>query len=305
MKEEALLLGQSKSLVGIVARPPANGTYRRSPAVLILNAGIVHRVGPNRLYVKMARDLAANGLVTLRFDFSGIGDSGVRTDTLPFPESAVRETQEAMDYLAVEMGIERFVLMGICSGATTSFATACRDPRVVGAVLINARSHLHDTANERLDSHLRQRALARHYWRIALSSSFSRKNVARALTGKADYRRIVPAMFAPLRWSLFARRRDVAPGTNTLAAELDRLNGRGVRLLHVYSEGDEGLDYIHVILGDRLRNWHARGLLQIEIIPGANHTFSLLWSQEHLLDIIRRWIQGAAQEGIPPYELVP
>jgi pimeloyl-ACP methyl ester carboxylesterase len=305
MKEEALLLGESRSLVGIVTSPSADSAWNGSPAVLILNAGIVHRVGPNRLYVKMARDLAARGFVALRFDFSGIGDSGVRADSLPFPESAIRETQEAMDYLAAATGIQRFVLMGICSGGTISFRTACRDPRVIGAVLINARGHLHEAADYGLSSYLRRRTLARHYWRITFLSSFSLKNVTRVLTGKVNYWRVLPSMLGPLPSRLFSRRRGVSPGPDALAAELNRLRARGVRLLHIYSEGDEGLDYVHVLLGGKLRQWCERGLLEVEVIPGANHTFSLLWNQEYLLDVIRRWMQGLAREGVARHGPLP
>jgi hypothetical protein len=72
MNEEAVLIGGS--LVGILSRPPA-GVDPAMPGVLLLNAGRIHRVGPNRLYVAIARRLAAMGFAVCRFDLSGIGDS--------------------------------------------------------------------------------------------------------------------------------------------------------------------------------------------------------------------------------------
>ena len=59
MTEEAVLFGTTQSLVGILSQPPREEAPRGLPAVILLNAGIVHRVGPNRLYVRMARELAA------------------------------------------------------------------------------------------------------------------------------------------------------------------------------------------------------------------------------------------------------
>jgi len=296
MRDEALLFGKTKSLVGIVTHPPETKRGNNLPAILLLNSGLVHRVGLNRLHVNMARALAAMGFVVLRFDFSGIGDSKVRDDHLPFFKSVVSETQEAMDYLSVARGSERFVLMGICSGAKISFKTACCDSRVVGAVLINAQNHLHDDTNDELSSFIRNRTLTRHYWRLAFSNSFGTKNLLKAITGKVDYLSVLREMIGfPIR-ILFRRKRKEASYATNAAADLRLLNERGVRLLHVYSEGDEGLDYLHVILGNEMLELSAHGLLRVEIVQGANHTFTLLWSQEHMLKIVCNWVQVILQD---------
>lgn len=290
MREEALRFGRTKSLIGVLTPPPEAEDGKDLPAILLLNAGLIHHVGPNRLYVNLARALAAMGFAVLRFDLSGIGDSKVREDHLPFAESAVNETQEAMDHLSEARGHQRFILMGICSGARISFRTACSDPRVVGAVLINLRQHMHGT-DEELDAHLRNRTLMRHYRRIAFSSSFSAKNWVKAITGRVDYWSVLKEVISfPLR-SLPGRKGKASSYANQIAADFRLLDERGVRVLHVYSEGDEGLDYLHVILGDKMKELSACGLLRIEIVKGANHTFTLLWSQEHLLETICRWAQ--------------
>src|SRR6266699_5140047 len=137
MREEAVLFGEVKSLMGILTDPPMRNGNHAKPAVILLNPGIVHRVAPGRIYVRMARALAAMGFVVLRFDFSGIGDSAVRYDHLPFDKSAVRETQDAMHFLQAKKGIERFILLGGCSGARVALQTACCDQRVIGTLLIN------------------------------------------------------------------------------------------------------------------------------------------------------------------------
>src|SRR5438045_1954876 len=96
MREEAVLFGEFRSLVGIVTEPTTQHPHLARQAVILLNPGIVHRVGPGRIYVKIARALAKMGFVILRFDLSGIGDSAVRHDNLRFEKSAGRETHEAM-----------------------------------------------------------------------------------------------------------------------------------------------------------------------------------------------------------------
>ena len=64
MKEEAQLFGKTNSLVGIITDPEPTEQGENRPGILLLNAGKVHRAGPNRLYVKMARQFAEMGFRT-------------------------------------------------------------------------------------------------------------------------------------------------------------------------------------------------------------------------------------------------
>src|SRR5262245_17124568 len=121
MKEEILQFGKTQSLVGIITEPTEVKSDSPRPGIILLNAGLIHRIGPSRLYVKIARVLTGIGFTVLRFDFSGTGDSRVREDNLPFEQSAVDEVREAMNSLKETRGIEQFLLIGHCSGAGFSF----------------------------------------------------------------------------------------------------------------------------------------------------------------------------------------
>jgi pimeloyl-ACP methyl ester carboxylesterase len=283
MTEQAVLFGATGSLVGIVTEP--SGAERRPdlPAFVFLNAGVTHRVGPNRLSVRLARELAADGFTSLRFDYSGLGDSAARTDNLTADKSVVLETREAMDHLQQAHGIDRFILLGICSGAANSYVTAQADPRVVGAVLINGQAHLHgpDLA---LTDHLRARTLSHHGWRIALRSSYRSKNWRKVLAGQLNPLRILRMLFSGARTQQELALPDVL-------SELRVLTGRGVRVFHLYCEGDEGLDYFHVVLGDAVREVATDDNSRFEIVAGSNHMFTLQWSQDRLAELVRAWAQ--------------
>lgn len=278
MRESVSVFGKSGSLVGIVADPPEPGTRADLPAVIVLNAGIIHRVGPHRLHVKIARTLAPLGFVVLRFDFSGIGDSPARSDHLPFEESAVSEAQEAMDHLSATRGCSRFVLVGISSGAVVSYRAACRDRRVAGAILINPQTYGED---------LRTYAKARRYWKTAFTDP---RRWARALTGRARYR----VVGERLR-SLLATRRSARSVADRIAADLRSLVDRGVDLRLVFSQRDLGRDCLDVILGGDVRELGARGRLRVETIEDADHTCTALGSQQALLDLVRRAVEAMAR----------
>src|SRR5208337_1020254 len=80
-------------LVGIVTQPVDYEPEDR-PVFVILNTGIIHRVGHHRMYVSLARALARLGYQVLRFDLSGIGDSESREDGLSLLDGALADVRE-------------------------------------------------------------------------------------------------------------------------------------------------------------------------------------------------------------------
>ncbi len=327
MKEEAVVFSGGGCVTGIVTEAaPTSGaradlvgeTEQKQgaapalgrPAFLFLNAGITHHVGPNELYVKLARALAKQGFPSLRFDYSGIGDSGRRADAMPAVQSVAMETREAMELLARTRGVTSFVPIGICSGAINAFVAAQSDPRVVGAVLINAQMHLHGM-DPALSEQLHARAMARHSWRIALKSSFRSKNWKKALGGQLSPGRILSMMVGgPVRAlkARFGSGSDAAQASTNSSEEapdavqlLEGLTGRGVHLYHLYCEGDEGLDYFHTVLGKGLERVRRMERSSYEVIPGANHVFTLQWTQAELLKRVCAWAGKLPSNGqLPP-----
>jgi pimeloyl-ACP methyl ester carboxylesterase len=291
LKEEAVRFGSSDALVGVVTDPARDPCLSPPLGVLFLNSGLTHHVGPNRLYVTLARELASLGLTAFRFDYSGIGDSEARRDGVPPEQGLLEETREAMAHLTASRGIERFILLGICSGAAVAYLAARTDSRVKAAALINAQGHLHGTDPRAFDE-IHVRAATRHSWRMALFSSFRGKNWRKALKGRLN----VPAAIAGLIGNPI-RRLLTRPESNNTAVEFDPIadirsvTSRGVRLLHLYSEGDEGLDYFHVVTGGDLNAIDSLQHARVEIIDGANHMFTLRWSQERLVGIVCSWIR--------------
>ncbi|HIF42509.1 MAG TPA: alpha/beta fold hydrolase [Planctomycetes bacterium] len=293
MIERAVQIDSGGGLVGITTQP-ADGVEQSLPTFVFLNAGLTHRVGPSRLHVRMARALAELGFSSLRLDWSGLGDSGARQDNVPVGESIIAETRAAMDFLTRTTGAREFILIGICSGATVSFLTAQQDERAVGVALINAQSHLHGASAE-LGEALRVRTMTRHSYRIALRSSFRRKNWRKALGGRISIGGVLQSMFlAPIRAVLGGGKGAALPAFDPVA-EARTLTERGVRVLHLYSEGDEGWDYFQEVLGSKGAERLAEIGAETEVILGANHVFTLLWTQDRLATAVCDWARSFAK----------
>lgn len=110
-----------------------SGRVERHRALLVwLNAGFLPHVGPFRLHVELARQLATQGWASARFDAPGIGDSLAASSSSP-----VRALREDLDALQAATGCSEFVIGGICSAADLAWATAQVDPRVRGIVMLD------------------------------------------------------------------------------------------------------------------------------------------------------------------------
>ena len=137
VSEHAIVFGRQKSLVGIVTSTVPSTAQDSRPAMVILNTGIIHRVGHNRMYVALSRTLADAGYTVLRFDLSGIGDSDPRAEGLTPLETSLTDIREALEWLESVRGASRFILIGLCSGADHALIYGHADSRVVGLVLID------------------------------------------------------------------------------------------------------------------------------------------------------------------------
>lgn len=131
MNERLYQLTTPIHLNGILSLPRHRDPTK--PALIILNSGLVHRVGACRMSVKFARKIADLGFLVLRFDLSNLGDSPARHDYQGDDDSRTcEEIQLMMDRLETDFGVKRFVFYGLCSGAQNSFKAAVGDSRIEG-----------------------------------------------------------------------------------------------------------------------------------------------------------------------------
>jgi hypothetical protein len=271
----------SPYLVGIFTEGQSIDT--QAPAIVFLNAGLLPRTGPNRLYVRLARENARLGFSAFRFDQGGIGDSHPRTDGLSLRDAAVRDAQEALDFLAAARGVSSFILVGLCSGADLAFRVSTIDRRVVGAVFIDGLPYR--TIRSRINHQLLRvhRRFANGGWRKLLSSSGPILRNLNYLTGFIKGSRVAARNQSGR--STWPNGRDVPPLAEAEAG-LRRMAARGVKILTIYTEG-RGYNYRKQFA--HLFPRVPKDAVQVEYFEGADHLFSLTANQDRLVAVVNRW----------------
>jgi len=209
MQERAFRFGRAQHMIGIAGVPeqPAE-----TPGVIVLNAGLVHRIGPFRLHVELARRLNACGYPTLRFDLSTVGDSAASEESQTREQQVCADVDDAMTLLGEQAGCTRFVVIGLCSGAQNAHTVACVDPKIAGAVFLDG--YAYRTFGYKLRRYL-PKLLDPASWRRALTH---RQRSVEVAAGEAVFS-VAPLPIAVVRQDL----------TGMLA--------RGLKLCLIYSGG--------------------------------------------------------------------
>ena len=296
VRERIVHFGPQQGLSGILST--SRGARDDVPHVVIVNAGIIHRVGPSRLHVDVARALVPMGYSVLRFDLAGLGDSQAAADgALSLDDSAVRDLSAAFDYLAASRHAKQFLVFGLCSGAEHAALIAAGEPRVVGVMLVDPPMvrtprglALHIMQRLLRWSTLRALLTLRHgIYRQALNSVFgSAPSPNTEVNGQ-------PAESAAAL-TRRARSAAVADATETLQRLLDR----GVQFMMVFTGNHDGVYNYRNQLFDLLPRVDFRDQLRLEYMPETDHSVSDVAGREQLLAALREWMQQRFTPATPP-----
>jgi alpha-beta hydrolase superfamily lysophospholipase len=130
---------------GVLAEPAAADAAPAPMTLVLLNAGSVRRVGPNRMWVELARRWAARGVPSVRLDLAGIGeaDGPESMDGVVaayFEPVFVPQVRAVLDELEAGAPGTRFGALGLCSGAYWAVQAAAADRRIPHIYLLNIRA---------------------------------------------------------------------------------------------------------------------------------------------------------------------
>jgi alpha/beta superfamily hydrolase len=282
--EAPMQIAGRTSLFGVVTTPRA---AKAQHAVLMLNAGAVHHVGPNRLYVALARRLATAGVASLRMDIAGIGDSRAANgigENVVYPPTAVDDVLAAVT--ALRNQFQSVSVVGLCAGAYHGFKAAFAGAAVQRAVIINPLTYFWAEGMS-LDIELpdaRVVEAAKEYQASMLSLAKWRK----LLRGDVNVRKVAQIIGKRLAQRGQHAARDVARRVGVrlgddLGFEIASTTQRGVTLHFVFAKSDPGLAMLREQGGAVVPQLVRSGAISIDVIDGPDHTFTACWTHDVLL----------------------
>ena len=281
--ERAVHFGEEGRLFGILSLP--SRVARRHSGILLVNSGVVYRVGPNRMYVSLAREWAALGYTVLRMDIGGVGDSPAlqgNGENRPYSTHAVADVEAGIAALR-RAGVERVVVGGLCSGAHTTFHAGLSLDGIAGVMLMNPivfywkpTDSLDINAWRIYGESRRYKQSARSWrsWMKLLQGRVNLLNIASIGWGRAS--EVVRAKLASIRRAGAA---EDATSENP-PRDLARIMARGTEVLLIFSDGDPGHDFLTLHYSRELVRLKRRPGFDFRVIEDADHTFTTLDARE-------------------------
>jgi alpha-beta hydrolase superfamily lysophospholipase len=292
--ESAERVDEAGRLFGILSTPSSPPATRRG--LLLLNAGAIHHIGPNRLYVSLARRWAALGHAVLRLDVAGIGDSlpsPGRPENVVYTDDASDDVRQALAFLRRQPGVTEVHALGLCSGGYNAFKAAVAGVPLDGVLLINPLTFFYKSEIPLAAAEDKAAFEATRYLRRVRDLEAWRK----MLRGGIDVRMAGRTLARFVRDRLRGRAHELARRAglkigDDLAGELTTIVDKRIRLRFVFSAGDPGIGLLRTHGGPTVEKLRRDGALSIEIIEGPDHTFTPLWSHPVLTSTLAAYFDG-------------
>ncbi len=275
--EKPLHFGPSGRLFGMLCQPKE--ADHSSLVVIIGNAGAASHHGVNRFHVTLARCLAAVRIASLRFDFSGLGESlpkEIDEVNHVYETDRVSDIKAAIDIME-NIGYRQFAVGGLCSGAFHAWRAVLQDNRIEILFLLNPA-----VFSWRKGQPFTQLInISNRSTRFYISTMRSRRGWKRLFRGELNVVRALRTL------SSHAGRRLVALGSQAIAAlglsieedfpdrSMRRLARRGVRTLVAVGIDDGGLDIVQSHFGKKGHRLTQLPGCSVVLLPSIDHTLTL------------------------------
>ena len=275
MNEKIIKFGKQNSLFGIITEPEPSQNFACRPCIIILNSGLIHRIGPYRMSTELARKLSLAGFIVFRFDLPGVGDNISKDSKLTYQQRILQDISSAMDAITKNYDVKRFVALGNCTGAINSHYIACADDRICGAVLMDA--YFFATFK---------------YWLIRIKEKSIKSFRILSLRFTQPKGNIQTQQENNEARELYQEGIDYckAPTKTEIRDDLKILMTKDVKMLYIFTGGHMYL-YNHVQQHrSAFRSVNFKANMEVCFLDKMDHIYTLLRDRRYLMDIIVSWM---------------
>lgn len=260
---------------------------RADKAVLFLHGWGGLRSGPHDLLTFAARQLGQHGISSLRFDFTGRGESDghyAQTDLDDMADDALA----AARLLRERTGARSVFVVGICSGGNIAIGILDRMRETAGLFLISVYPFSDG------DSFGRSAKRSFFYLKEYAHKLFRAETWRKAIRGAIDFRQILTILLGNKKKQprkLAVEKKDNGHASHSPLWNLTQWR-RPVRMVY----GDADTDFQASLAYYRTFAEKQGAPLQFSIYPGANHNFYSVPWKKRLVDELLQFIKGEQDE---------
>jgi len=290
--ENIISYGPDNKRFAILTEPQIK-PHPQHPIIILSNSGANHRVGPNRLYVLLARELSRKGFRCLRIDVNGLGDSVISdsdNENIVYISNSSDEIRMAMQSFGDDYLERKYIVMGLCSGSYFSFNAALdlKDVNIVKCILINPLTFYWEKGMSLELSPTKNFS----HWNWYMSAIRNPASWIKMLKGKIAFAALTKTVLNRIKIVISSRISSIAEDNklNDNITNGNKLNGNTCKhnlagclkdiiynkthLYFVLARKDPGYDILMMGAGKVVKKLIRRGEINIDFIENADHTFS-------------------------------
>ncbi len=285
--EQPVQFGEGGRLFGVFCGPDDREAVS---SVLLLGAAYDRHAGWGRLSVQMARALAREGVMSLRFDAANIADSPPvenAPDQVLYDAVQNDDVAAALGFLG-SRGKGPLIAAGRCSGAYLAFNGALADDRIGAVVAVNPVV-FHWRKGRSVDEalHKRPRSFGEYSQRFRQGATFKR-----LISGDVDVAsaglNILKATMKRLSTKTARLFRRGSEEGRAIFGAFDRLKAKNTTVHLLYSDNDDGLEHFQYYFDANGEGLAAYRNVSLTIIPDADHNLSTPEAKTIYIETVKR-----------------
>jgi pimeloyl-ACP methyl ester carboxylesterase len=264
-------------------------------AAVVLATGGWHSTSAdrNRWFVRIARELAGQGVASFRFDYHGVGESSGTIGRFDLDDPFLDDLSGALSFLRAK-GFRKFILAGLCFGGRTALEVAARREDVDGLVLMSVPITSKTRGVPRvagLAHRLSWREIARRGLRVGVIRGFADPKMRRAYikAARARLRTPPPSSNSGVGITVDQRVWDALSALITMR----------VPILMMYGvDEDAYLDYVHLVERPDSDLNEVADQLQLHLTTSPLLGFSRLSIQDEASAAVLAWCRRLLSQSV-------
>ncbi|TCL72953.1 alpha/beta fold hydrolase [Rhizobium sp. BK251] len=287
--ETPLRFGKANRLFGVLCEPAGP---RRGATVILLTTAYDRHAGWGRSSVLIARQLALEGIASLRFDNANVADSPpnpAAPDQVLYASEQNGEITEAFDLLEAR-NLLPAMLVGRCSGGYLAFQGSVMDPRTNGLVAVNPYVfHWDETRSVEDSLRAAPRSLETYGQKFLQLETLKRlwRGTIDAKTAARNIVKVAVRRFARLRRPFLDTFAFLSKERSAIMGSFQLLAARKVRVSLIYSAHDVGLEQFSLHFGPEGAGLRRFSNTRFTLVPDADHNLTQAHAQAIYLNEVR------------------
>lgn len=241
--------------------------------IVFVHAADGNRLGPHRMFVELAERVSNLGIISLRFDLRGCGDSEGKAAGNQI-EPDIEDLLCAIEFFVSKYSLKKIFLFGISKGARVSFTSLTEhNVPVAGAVLLSTPFPSPKAAARLFSSRVKE-----YFYKFKNPDSLKK-----FLTGKANFKQIIKT----LTFALGSGRRYRRDNDTKFATRCP--------LLFIYGQKDP--------MATDSRSFYSKICKKFKMpadiieINNANHSFFHYKWKEEIFYVVEKWLMKNIKDG--------